>query len=110
MNDRDELSVLLRTWRHDPAPAPDFASGVWRRLRTADRPVATRRLGDLLRFPLPFALPIAAGFAVVLGVTAGLASNRTQATERMAAAYARTIDPILMTSAGAANTHAHPLP
>lgn len=109
MNDRDELSALLRRWRHDPAPDPRFAAGVWQHIRTAEPVASPSRAGELLRFPLRFALPIAAGFAVILGITAGLASSRSQATERMATAYARTIDPILMTSAGSAETHSsHP--
>ncbi|HEY0943815.1 MAG TPA: hypothetical protein VGD81_01060 [Opitutaceae bacterium] len=109
MNDRDELSRLLRTWQHDPAPSPDFRSGVWRRVGAAQTPSGAG--ARILRFPLPFALPIAAGFAVILGVSMGLAGSRVEATERMAGAYARSIDPILMMggdSMGPGTASSHP--
>lgn len=44
------------------------------------------------------ALPLAASLAILAGVGAGVLANRSQADQRFAAAYARTIDPLQMTA------------
>lgn len=105
MNDpRDPLSSTLHTWSHEPAPAPDFNDRVWARIRSAE---VSPKQGTLLHFHL--ALPMAASIALILSIAAGtggaFALNRTRTTERMAAAYVRSIDPVQMT---ASTTHAHP--
>lgn len=94
MNSPDPVSALLGRWRHRPAPAPDFTGGVWARI--AADPSVGRRPAPLLRFPL--ALPLAAALAVMTGIGAGFSANRAQATEQMATAYARKIDPLQMTA------------
>ncbi len=45
-----------------------------------------------------WALPLAACLAVVLGVGTALRESRQQHTDRMAAAYVRTVDPLQMTA------------
>lgn len=101
---RDPLSATLQTWRHEPAAAPDFNKDVWARIHSAEsvRPAATV-------FHFPSALPLAACLAILFSLAAGtggaFALNRTLTTDRMAAAYVRTIDPVQMT---ATQTHSHP--
>lgn len=87
----DPFSALLQTWKTRPAPDPAFAAGVWDRVRSG-RP--TTRPASLL--PFPIALPLAASLAVMIGVGAALSVNQHQTTDAMAAAYARTIDPLQM--------------
>ncbi len=110
---RDPLSSTLHTWRHEPAPAPDFNDQVWARIHSADHPGAT----STARRPFAFlsfrqALPLAASVAVLLSVAAGsgtaFALNHTRTTQRMAAAYVRSIDPVQMTASSTAHAHAHP--
>jgi hypothetical protein len=114
------LSSLLQSWRAAPARIGDeeFAAGVWRRLGagtearagggTEARTEAGARaaLAWLLRLP---ASPLAACFLVIASALAGggaaLACNHATKTERMAAAYVRTIDPLQMTHAGAHAGH-----
>ena len=108
MNDnRDQLPPLLKSWRHDPAPAPDFADAVWKRIRAAE---VTAPHASFFHFPA--ALPLAASFAVLLaglaGTSAALAVNHAQAEDRMATAYVRTIDPLQMTASATTSTHSHP--
>lgn len=98
MNDhdsRDPLHPILRGWEHTPAPAPDFADGVWSRIRSSESSAS------IIRFPFAIPLPLAACVAVTFSVLAGtfgaLALNHAQTADRMAAAYVRTIDPIQMT-------------
>lgn len=99
---KDPLSPTLQSWRHEPAPAPDFNEGVWARIRSAEtaRPPASV-------FHFPIALPLAASVAVLLALAAGtggaFALSHARATDRMAAAYVRTIDPVQMTA-----LHLHP--
>jgi hypothetical protein len=104
MNDhesRDPLSPLLGSWKHSPAPAPDFAKDVWSRIRTAES-AAPAEPASVIRFPFAIPLPLAASVAVTLSILAGtlaaLGVNRSQSADRMAAAYVRTIDPIQMTT------------
>ncbi|CAM3122745.1 hypothetical protein [Rariglobus hedericola] len=104
---RDPLPSTLQTWKHEPAPDAGFNDRVWARIRSCE----TTAPSIVLRFP--GALPLAASLAVLLaaaaGTTTAFALNRSQSTERMAAAYARSIDPILMTDSRAVpHTHPHP--
>lgn len=115
MNQRDPLPPLLQTWRHQPPDAPDFNAGVWARVRAAQRTesaTATASAGrSVLHFPVRFshmALPLAASFAVLLALVAGsgaaLAYNSITREDRMATAYAKSIDPLQR----AMPEHAHP--
>jgi hypothetical protein len=109
MNDhdsRDPLDSTLRTWRHEPAPAPGFDNQVWARIRSSE----TAASSNILHFPS--ALPLAASLAILLSVAAGtgtaFALNRTLSTERMALAYVRSIDPVQMSATDAHASHNHP--
>ncbi len=111
MHDHDsQLSSVLKTWKHDPAPAPDFAKTIWSRIDrdTSDQAPAPSFFAQLLHFP--GRLPLAASFAVLLaglaGTGAALTLNHGQSTDRMAAAYVRSIDPLQMTTDATA-THPH---
>ncbi len=107
-SDRDPLASTLRSWSHTPAPAPDFRDQVWSRIRSASS-AAPSPFASILRFPS--ALPLAASLALLLSIAAGtgtaFALNRTVSTDRMAAAYVRTIDPVQLTASGAHSAHAH---
>ncbi|MDF3057714.1 MAG: hypothetical protein K0R17_1929 [Rariglobus sp.] len=102
---RDPLSSTLQTWRHEPAPAPDFNQGVWARIHSTG---ATREPAALFHFP--GAIPLAASLAILFALAAGsggaFALNRSLTTDRMADAYVRSIDPVRMTASGP--THVHP--
>jgi hypothetical protein len=113
MKNPDPLSRVLQSWKHDPAPAPDFNKAVWARIRSAEVSMtspseALAKEGQLLAFPRQ--LPLAASFAVLLaglaGTGAALTLNHGQSTDRMAAAYVRSIDPLQMSDAPAA-PHSH---
>jgi len=95
MNSPDPLNSLLASWRHEPAPASDFNTGVWARIRGGE---AARPLAPIVRFP--WALPLAASVAVLLSIAGGtgwaLALNEAQSADRMASAYVRSIDPLQM--------------
>ncbi|MDR0352627.1 MAG: hypothetical protein LBI02_04505 [Opitutaceae bacterium] len=105
-HDPDPLSRLLQSWRTTPARIGDeaFAAGVWRRLG----PRAEARAA-FAWLPRLFASPLAACFLVIASALAGgsaaLAYNHATKTERMAAAYARTIDPLQMAPAGTRAGH-----
>lgn len=106
MNDhrpRDPLSATLRMWHPEPAPAPDFASGVWDRIHAADTAPVARRFA---LFPL--AASIAVTLSILAGSAAGLALNHSRATDLQAAAYVRSIDPLQMTHNAPAVPPAHP--
>jgi hypothetical protein len=112
MNDhdsRDPLGATLRTWRHEPAPSPDFDKAVWARIRSAETSAPTHT-ASILHFPSAF--PLAASVAVLLSIAAGtgtaFALNRTLSTDRMAAAYVRSIDPFQMTAGDTHVSHDHP--
>lgn len=83
------LSTLLRRWRHEPRPAPDFAAGVWAKIDAA-------RSDERVVFAFRWALPLAASLAILLGFSAARLEARQQHAERMADSYVRTIDPVLM--------------
>lgn len=89
MNASDPLSSLLRRWRHDPAPAPDFAAGVWSRIEASQRP-------ERVVIPFRWALSLAASLALIAGIGFAQLQTRREHTERMADTYVRNVDPILM--------------
>lgn len=94
----DPLKDLLQRWRHEPAAEPMFNAGVWDRIHQADagRPAPAAVLPFRLLLPIAASLTLIA--SVAAGVSAGLSVTRTQTSDRMAAAYARSIDPILKAS------------
>src|SRR5882757_1540904 len=103
MNDRDSLSALLKTWKHTPRDAPDFNRGVWTRLQAEPATDGPHLLGRLLHFPIAsvrWAMPLAASVVLLLSLAAGsgaaLAYDSLTRNERMAAEYARSIDPLQM--------------
>lgn len=99
MNDQP-LSDRLREWTGQaPAFDPAFSARVQSRLRAA--PPA----GWTGAFRLAAAACVLLG--VGLGVAGGLRAPAGPSNDRLAAAYARSIDPLLMT-AGSAAGHAHP--
>jgi len=89
MTQPDSLRTLLRRWRHDPAPAPEFALGVWARIEAARRDERT-----VVAFR--WAIPLAASLALFVGIGAARLEARRAHAERMADFYVRTIDPVLM--------------
>lgn len=109
---RDPLSATLQSWRHEATPTADFNASVWSRIRSATPGTSTAPAAARI-FHFPGALPLAASLAIILSLAAGtggaVALNRTITTDRMAAAYVRTIDPVQMTAPdGVHATHDHP--
>ena len=102
MTDRDPLSSVLAEWQPQPDSAPTFAADVRARLQ-AQPAFTPSPLARILHFPA--ALPLAAGFAIMIGVFSALSMNRSETQSQMADAYARSIDPVWMT---AASSHHHP--
>lgn len=93
----DPLKDLLQRWRHEPPPAPTFSAGVWARIEGADEaPQESKVLPFRQWLPLAASLMLIA--SVAAGVSAGLSVTRSQTADRMAAAYARSIDPLLKAS------------
>jgi hypothetical protein len=90
----DPLSDLLKTWRHEPPAEPGFNAGVHARLARA-RPET-----NVVSF-YRWALPLAASVALILGVGSAVQAARHQHADRMAAAYAQSIDPLQMNLTGA---------
>ncbi len=84
---------MLARWKPEPATAPDFNTAVHRRLRSAHQ---RSRLTRILQFPAT--LPLAAGFAIMLGIVSAWSINRAETQAHMADAYARSIDPVWMTA------------
>ena len=110
MNDQDPISLLLKKWRHQPREAPDFNRSVWARLQAKPAEEESNQPGRLLPFPFAsarWAMPFAASLFVLLSLAAGsgaaFAYESINRDERMAAEYARNIDPLQMT-----NPHSHP--
>ena len=107
MNDDDSLSSLLKTWRHQPREAPDFNRGVWSRLQAKPASSAMPSLfGQLRAFPSATsrcAMPLAASFVLLLSLATGsgvaFAYESMTHDDRMAAEYARSIDPLQMAMA-----------
>lgn len=91
MKTPDPLGPLLAAWRSDVPADPSFAVGVWQRI-DRDRVPRRPRLARLLEFPV--ALPLAAGFAILCGIATAVQVNRLEHRADLAAAYARSIDPL----------------
>jgi hypothetical protein len=89
MSKPDSLTALLRRWQHDPAPAPEFAAGVWARIDAARR-------DERVVVAFRWALPLAASLALFLGIGAARLEAKREHAERMADFYVRTIDPVQM--------------
>lgn len=87
MTTPDSLRSLLRRWQHTPAPAPDFATGVWARIEAV-------RHDERAILAFRWALPIAASLALFLGIAAARNQARQEHSARMADSYIRTVDPI----------------
>lgn len=116
MHAADPLSDLLR--RADPAapgaPAPvAFAAAVHARIRSADTEAAWHPAGGprgvssaLARHLLPLAAALAVLASILAGGSAALAAHRRENTEHFAAAYARSVDPVLMHATHSASAHA----
>lgn len=107
MHAADPLSDLLR--RADPAapgisaPAA-FAAAVHARIQSADTEASLRPRG-LARHLLPLAAALAMLASVLAGGSAALAAHRRENTEHFAAAYARSVDPVLMHASHSASAH-----
>jgi hypothetical protein len=106
MNDHDPLSDLLKTWSHQAREAPDFNRDVWARVRRKKESAAPATLlGRLLTFPVAtarWAMPLAASVLLLLSLAVGsgaaFAYESITRDERMAAQYARSIDPLQMST------------
>ncbi len=89
MSQPDSLRTLLHRWRHEPAPAPEFAAGVWARIDAARR-------DERVVVAFRWALPLAASLALFLGIGAARQEVRREHAAKMADFYVRTIDPVQM--------------
>ena len=106
MNQPDPLSDVLARWQPAPGPAPDFAAEVHARIAAA--PPSTARpslMAQILAWPA--SLPLAAAFAVVIGVASALTVSRSRNQAIMADAYARSIDPIHLATTNDHTGHSH---
>jgi|SRR5882724_3097922 len=102
----DPLRDLLQTWQHRPEQDPHFNAGVWSRL--AEEPAKGVQPSSRWAYLLPFSLEswsrgslsVAASVLIVLSVALGsgaaLAYDSLTRDQRMATAYAHTIDPLQM--------------
>lgn len=97
-----ELSSLLQSWDVDDERDPRLAARVWRRLETGRSSGGIRdwfeQLTAVLTRPLVATGAVAA--CVVVGVVAGevrYASERADVLDRVAADYAQSIDPVIIT-------------
>lgn len=102
MTPPDPLSDLLTRWQPRPSPAPDFAAGVHARLARATPPSTLARV-----LAWPAMLPLAAALAILLGVVSAVSLQRARTQDLMADAYARSIDPVSLSSDPTMD-HAHP--
>lgn len=102
MTDPD-LSRVLKDWRHDPPSAPRFNAEVWARIEAArEAPwAAAAAVAGKLGIParsFRWVLPLGASLALTLAASLGAGLGYLQAsrayTDRMAAAYVHTIDPM----------------
>ncbi|MDD2764345.1 MAG: hypothetical protein PHE83_10265 [Opitutaceae bacterium] len=106
MTDRDpDLSRVLKSWPHQPPPAPRFKAEVWARIEAArEAPWAAAAFiaGKLgvparhFRWALPLGASLLLTFAAVAGIGAGTLRTTLTENDRMAAAYVQTIDPLQM--------------
>jgi hypothetical protein len=107
MSEQDQdLSRTLKTWRHEPPPAPRFNADVWARIeaaRVAPWTLAAfvgSRLGipaRHFRWALPLGASLMLALAAVAGVGVGTLQTSRAVNDRMASAYVRAIDPLQMT-------------
>jgi demethoxyubiquinone hydroxylase (CLK1/Coq7/Cat5 family) len=86
MKDPDRLSEVLQSWQPRPSVQEDFVRQVETRLVTEPVNATTTRPSLLW--------PLAAGFAVLLGASAGLVQARQEHQTAMVDAYVRSIDPV----------------
>jgi hypothetical protein len=108
MTDHDpNLSRVLKSWEHEPRPAPRFNAEVWVRIEAArEAPwagaaIIARSLGipaQHFRWALPLGASVVLTLAVTLGAGVGYLQTSLTRTDRMAAAYVQTIDPLQMTA------------
>lgn len=106
MSDHDpDLTRALKSWEHEPRPAPRFNAEVWARIEAArEAPwaaagVIARSLGipaQYFRWALPLGASLVLALAATLGAGVGYLQTSHQQTDRMAAAYVQTIDPLQM--------------
>jgi hypothetical protein len=102
----DPLHDLLQTWQHRPVQNPHFNSGVWARLAEEPAKGVQSRSGwaQLLPFfseswsrgGLSLAASVLIVLSVALGSGAALVYDSFTRDQRMATAYAHTIDPLQM--------------
>jgi hypothetical protein len=108
MTDHDpNLSRVLKNWEHEPRPAPRFNAEVWARIEAArEAPwtaaaIIASGLGipaRHFRWVLPLGASVVLALAATLGVGFGYLQTARTRTDRMAAAYVQTIDPLQMTT------------
>jgi hypothetical protein len=90
MNRPDSLSVLLKSWKHDPPDEPQFNQQVWSRVqRSSSVPVHPTS-----RYLLPLAASVALLLSGVAGTTVAIALQSSARNDKMATAYAKSIDPL----------------
>ena len=92
MNEPDQLNQLLNRWDTAPSEQPRFAAQVQERIESTN---GTGAWAKVLAFPAT--LPLAAGIAIMLGVSAAVSTQRSLQLEQLATAYDQSIDPIQMT-------------
>ena len=93
MKEPDNLNSLLEHWELTPSHQPAFTEQVRHRMAVSSSPGIG---AQILQFPAT--LPLAAGIAIMLGVSAAISTDRAQRQDQLATAYALSIDPIQMTS------------
>lgn len=93
MKEPNNLNSLLKHWEPIPSHQPAFAEQVRHRMAASSSASLGARI---LQFPAT--LPLAAGIAIMLGVSAAISTDRAQRQDQLATAYALSIDPIQMTS------------
>lgn len=93
MLESDNLNTLLDQWKVTPSVQTDFSAKVQQRLREQPQ---TNLLARVIAFPAT--LPLAAGLAVWLGISAALTLDQARDQDQLATAYARSIDPFQMAS------------
>lgn len=87
MTPPDQLRPLLKSWQHEPSPAPEFAAGVWARIHAA-------RQDERVVVAFRWALPLAASLALFLGIGAARVQAQRAHAEQMADFYVRSIDAV----------------
>ena len=104
MTQPDPLSDVLARWQPAPAPAPDFVAEVHARIAATPAVAPPRSLlAQILAWPA--SLPLAASFAVIIGIASALTVSERRNQALMADAYARSIDPVRL--AGSDNHLGH---